>query len=102
MTTASALDSTPPFRADFAPEDADLVKRMLAETRLSPDAESRIDAKAFRDEDCLRIRAFWPEPGVKLGSGRQARLEAELARLGRFAGVARLDFAPGWSREALG
>lgn len=46
MTTASALDSTPPFRADFAPEDADLVKRMLAETRLSPDAESRIDAKA--------------------------------------------------------
>ncbi len=62
----------------------------------------RIDAKAFRDEDCLRIRAFWPEPGVKLGAGRAAKLEAELARLARFAGVARLDFAPGWSRETLG
>lgn len=62
----------------------------------------RIDAKAFRDEDCLRIRAFWPEPGVKLGPGRKARLEAELTRLARFAGVARLDFAPGWQRETLG
>ena len=46
----------------------------------------RIDVKALRDADVLRVRAFWPEAGVKLGAGRLARLEAELDRLARFAG----------------
>jgi uncharacterized protein YcaQ len=61
----------------------------------------RIDAKAFRDEDCLRVRAFWPEAGVRMGAGRIARLENELARLARFAGVSRLDFTAGWLRETV-
>jgi uncharacterized protein YcaQ len=61
----------------------------------------RIDAKAFRDEDCLRVRAFWPEAGVRMGTGRLARLESELARLARFAGVSRLDFTAGWLRDPL-
>jgi len=61
----------------------------------------RIDAKAFRDEDCLRIRAFWPERGLRASRNRLARLEAELARLARFAGVSRLDFSPGWQRDPL-
>ena len=61
----------------------------------------RIDAKAYRDEDTLRVRAFWPEAGIKLTAARRARLEAELARLARFAGVSRLDFAADWQRDPL-
>ncbi|MBI1170989.1 winged helix-turn-helix domain-containing protein [bacterium] len=61
----------------------------------------RIDAKAFRDEGCLRVRAFWPEAGVAMGSGRRQRLEAELDRLARFAGCDRVVFDPGWLRETL-
>ena len=61
----------------------------------------RIDAKAFRDEDCLRIRGFWPEAGVRLTLARKAKLEAELVRLARFAGVSALDFTVGWQREPI-
>lgn len=42
---APALTAAP-FRAEFAPDDGALVRRMLAETRLAGDAEARIDAKA--------------------------------------------------------
>ena len=41
----------------------------------------RIDVKAFRDESVLRVKALWPEPGVKFGAGRVQRLMAELDRL---------------------
>ncbi len=61
----------------------------------------RIDVKAFRDEGALRVKAFWPEAGVKLGAGRMARLEAELARLAAFAGCDRVAFLDGWQRESL-
>lgn len=61
----------------------------------------RIDVKAFRDADTLRIRAFWPEAGVKPGLGRRQRLEAELDRMARFAGCGRVEFAAGWQRETL-
>ncbi len=61
----------------------------------------RIDAKAFRDEAVLRVKAFWPEPGVRLGAGRTARLEAELDRLARFASCARVAFLPNWQRETI-
>jgi len=55
----------------------------------------RIDAKAFRDDSTLRVRALWPEPGVRWGQHRQARLEGELARLARFAGCDRVAWLPG-------
>ena len=61
----------------------------------------RIDVKAFRDALSLRVKAFWPEAGVKLGAGRKTRLEAELDRLARFAGCDRVEFLDGWQREAL-
>ena len=61
----------------------------------------RIDAKAFRDASTLRIRALWPEAGVKFGSGRMQRLEAELDRLARFASCERVAFLDGWLREVL-
>ena len=61
----------------------------------------RIDAKAFRDQSCLRVRAFWPETGVRMGAGRQRRLEAELHRLAAFSGCDKLAFNDGWLREPL-
>jgi uncharacterized protein YcaQ len=59
----------------------------------------RIDVKAFRDAGALRVKAFWPEAGVKLTKGRRAKLEAELDRLARFAGCERVEFLEGWERE---
>jgi uncharacterized protein len=61
----------------------------------------RIDAKAFREAGALRVKAFWPEAGVKLTKGRRAKLEGELARLARFAGCDRVEFPDGWERETL-
>lgn len=58
----------------------------------------RIDVKAHRDEDVLRVRAVWPEGGVRFGAGRVQKLEAELERLSRLAGCARVEFLPGWLR----
>lgn len=62
----------------------------------------RIDAKAFRDAGALRVKAFWPEAGVRLTKARRAKLEAELDRLARFAGCERVEFIDGWEREAAG
>ena len=61
----------------------------------------RIDVKAYRDRGCLTVKAFWPEPGIKLGSGRLARLEAELDRLTKFSGCITFDFMDGWQRAML-
>lgn len=59
----------------------------------------RVDMKAHRDADELRVKALWPEAGVRWGKGRQAALEAELVRLTRLAGVSQVTFDPGWLRE---
>lgn len=61
----------------------------------------RLDAKAHRAEGVLRVRAFWPEAGLRLAKARQNRLEAELARLAVFAGCERVEYLPGWQRETL-
>ena len=61
----------------------------------------RVDVKAFRDAQALRVKAFWPEAGVKIGAGRLHRLEAELDRLARFSGCDRVEFLDGWRRETL-
>jgi uncharacterized protein len=61
----------------------------------------RIDVKAYRDVAALRIKAFWPEAGIRLTKQRRARLEAELERLARFAGCARVEFLDGWERDTI-
>ena len=61
----------------------------------------RLDAKAFRDKGTLRVRAFWPEAGVRMGAVRLARLMAELDRLARFAGCDRVEMTAGWLRQTL-
>jgi uncharacterized protein YcaQ len=58
----------------------------------------RIDMRADRQTDTLRVRALWPEMGVHWGQGRQARLEAELERLLPLAGCERIEFTDDWIR----
>ena len=45
----------------------------------------RIDMK--HQKGVLTVTGFWPEPGVKMGKGRKAALEAELDRQRRFVGA---------------
>lgn len=47
----------------------------------------RIEAKALRAEGVLEHMRTWVEPGVKWTGARQGKLEAELQRLKRLAGV---------------
>ncbi|KIC18282.1 MULTISPECIES: winged helix-turn-helix domain-containing protein [unclassified Leisingera] len=58
----------------------------------------RIDMKADRDADLLRVTAVWPEQDIKWSAARTKRLEAELVRVARFAGVGGVFFADGWLR----
>ncbi len=58
----------------------------------------RVDMKAFRDRDTLRIRALWPEGRVKWGKGRIEAFEAEIERIKRLAGVERVSFEADWLR----
>ncbi|MEW2912152.1 crosslink repair DNA glycosylase YcaQ family protein [Leisingera sp. JC11] len=58
----------------------------------------RIDMKADRDADLLRVTAVWPERDVKWSAARTRRLEAELDRVARFAGVTGVAFSDGWLR----
>lgn len=59
----------------------------------------RIDMICRRADGVLAVTGFWPEPGIRLGEGRLARLEAELARMARFTGMERVEFAPDWRRD---
>jgi hypothetical protein len=45
----------------------------------------RIDLKNIKDE--LIVTGLWPEPGIKMGKGRKAALDAELNRQRRFVGA---------------
>lgn len=56
----------------------------------------RIDMKADRKAGVLNVKRLWLEPGVRASAGRMAKLEAELERVARFAGVAEIVFAPDW------
>ena len=59
----------------------------------------RVDMAADRDRDALVVTALWLEPGVRLGGGRMARLESELDRLRRFAGLGQVVLHNGFQRE---
>ncbi|MEX0370277.1 MAG: winged helix-turn-helix domain-containing protein [Tateyamaria sp.] len=61
----------------------------------------RVDMKAHRADDVLRVRALWPEAKVRWGKGRQTAFEAELDRLKRLANVSHVAFDDGWLRSTL-
>ena len=56
----------------------------------------RIDMKADRKAGTLDVKRLWWEKGVRPSAGRIERLEAELARIARFAGVERVNYLEGW------
>ncbi len=53
----------------------------------------RIEAKAERSKDVLRVSKLWWEDGVRASAARAAKLEGELARLARLAGVREVVWA---------
>ena len=55
----------------------------------------RIDARTARADDAIELRRFWLEPGVRWSASRRDRLEAELRRLSRLAGVSRITWLEG-------
>lgn len=56
----------------------------------------RLDAR--RDGEALAVRAFWPEPGQRMGKARLAGLMAELQRLLPLAGARDIRLASDWLR----
>ncbi len=56
----------------------------------------RIEVKADRGAGVLRAEKLWPEPGYRFGQGRMDRLEAELSRLAKLAGVDGVTIADGF------
>lgn len=56
----------------------------------------RIDMRARRADGSLGVRAFWPEPRVRLTARREARLTAELHRLAAFCGCSAVGFSEDW------
>ncbi len=59
----------------------------------------RIDMKCDRPADTLSVKGLWLEPGLRFSKGRAQRLEAELERLARFAGVGSVVFEEGFRKE---
>ena len=54
----------------------------------------RLDVK--RVGTTLHVRAFWPEPDVRMGAARSAALTSELDRVKHLAGAGNVEFAEGW------
>lgn len=50
---------------------------------------ARLDAKVHRKEGRLEVKGLWWEPGVRVTSARQARLDEALERLATFVGARR-------------
>ena len=61
----------------------------------------RIDMRAERAAGRLTVTAFWPETGVRWSMARTKRLEAELARVARFAGLETVRWENGWLRQPV-
>ncbi len=53
----------------------------------------RVELKADRKAGELYVTGFWPEPGLKWSPARYGRLDAELARFARFAGLAQVEWS---------
>ncbi|MEQ9257838.1 MAG: crosslink repair DNA glycosylase YcaQ family protein [Roseovarius sp.] len=53
----------------------------------------RCEVKADRGEGWLRVTGFWPEPGVAWRASRLEKLDAELARFARLAGLTEISWS---------
>ena len=59
----------------------------------------RIDMKVQRDADVLQVTALSPQRRVKWSPSRLRKLESELQRVARFAGLSSVVFLDNWLRE---
>ncbi len=59
----------------------------------------RIDMKAQRDRGVLQVSALWPERSVRWSEARTRRLQSELDRVRRFAGLDGVEFAKDWLKD---
>ena len=59
----------------------------------------RIDMKADRKAGTLDVKRLWLEKGVRASAGRLEKLDAELQRVAKFAGVERVNYLEGWRGE---
>jgi len=57
----------------------------------------RIDMRAHRKNKALEVKRLWLEPKIRLSAARKARLDAELVRQARLAGVKSVV----WAQDAL-
>jgi hypothetical protein len=57
----------------------------------------RLDVR--RAGNALIVRAFWPEPGVRMGAGRKDGLLSELERVRDLVGVDAVEWCEGWMHE---
>lgn len=55
---------------------------------------ARIDVSANKNTDKLEVRAWWLEPGIRHSAARTKRLQSELVRLARLAGVSGVGDIP--------
>ncbi len=53
----------------------------------------RIELRADRAAEWMRVVGFWPEPGVKWPAARFDRLDSELTRFARLAGIEQVEWA---------
>ncbi|MDX1743492.1 MAG: crosslink repair DNA glycosylase YcaQ family protein, partial [Ruegeria sp.] len=59
----------------------------------------RIDMKARRDQSVLKVSALWPERSVRWSDARTKRLQSELDRVRRFAGLDEVEFEKDWLKD---
>jgi uncharacterized protein YcaQ len=57
----------------------------------------RLDAR--RAGAALSVRAFWPEPGVRMDKARRSGLMSELDRVRRLADLDEVTWSAGWLRD---
>lgn len=58
----------------------------------------RIDMKAIRKTNTLNVVALWLEPEIRPSAGRKAKIEAELDRIRKFAGMETISYETSWWR----
>ncbi len=61
----------------------------------------RVDMKAHRESGQLRVKALWPERGIRWSKTRNQLLEAELDRVARFAGLDEVTYGTGYLQETM-
>ena len=61
----------------------------------------RMEMKAERAADSLQVSNYWPEPGIRMGKNRMARLEGALDRTRKLVGLSDVRFRDDWLRPAV-